>query len=223
MSRHRSMLTLRIQAVLLLAACTVTAPTVLLAQRARSQVGVFPLIDGTGGNNRSAGVAASQVLIDELATGSRLVGVTITDSSGASTIDQERAIALGKERGMPFVLVTTVIEASSKESNRSGWLPRIKGQTVHLTVRSIEARAVLQGALYDVARGERLFTRTTQGTHKDKSYAGRVWSSWGAWDVGDHSAFLASPMGKAFVEASREMVKQIAQAAGAHEKTTDRE
>jgi hypothetical protein len=94
-------------------------------------------------------------------------------------------------------------------------LPKIKGQTVHVTLRSIEAKTELQGVLYDVATGERLFTTKVSGSHKDNSYAGRVWSSWGSWDVGDHAAFMASPMGQAFLKASREMVKQIDRAATA--------
>jgi hypothetical protein len=202
--------TRRFCAWLLTASALVASTT--SGQSARTQVAIFPLADGSGGSNRAAGVAASQTLIDELATGSRLVGVTVTDSLGAA-IDQEHAIAVGKARGTPFVFVGTVLVATSRESSRGGWLPKIKGQTVHLTVRSIEAKTELQGVLYDVATGERVFTTTTRGSHKDNSYAGRVWSSWGSWDVGDHAAFLASPMGQAFLKASREMVKQIDRAA----------
>jgi hypothetical protein len=187
-------------------------PAATAAQAARQQVAIFPFVDGTGGSNRPAGVAASQTLIDELATGSRLVGVATADSLGTA-IDQEQAIRVGKARGTPFVFVGTVIVATSRESSRGGWLPKIKGQTMHLTVRSIEAKTELQGVLYDVATGERLFTAKTRGSHKDNSYAGRVWSSWGSWDVGDHAAFMASPMGQAFLKASREMVKQIDKAA----------
>ena len=186
--------------------------TAASAQGAQSQVAIFPFVDGSGGTNRAAGVAASQTLIDELATGSRLVGVAIVDSLGVA-IDQEQAVKVGKARGAPFVFVGTVLVATSRESSRGGWLPKIKGQTVHVTLRSIEAKTELQGVLYDVATGERLFTTKVRGSHKDNSYAGRVWSSWGSWDVGDHAAFMASPMGQAFLKASREMVKQIDKAA----------
>jgi hypothetical protein len=182
------------------------------AQSTRHQVAIFPFVDGTGGTNRAAGAAASQTLIDELATGSRLTGVAVVDSLGTA-IDHEQAVKVGKARGTPFVFVGTVLVATSRESSRGGWLPKIKGQTVHLTVRSIEAKTELQGVLYDVATGERLFTTRVRGSHKDNSYAGRVWSSWGSWDVGDQAAFLASPMGQAFLKASREMVKQIDKAA----------
>jgi hypothetical protein len=185
---------------------------VAAGQSARGQVAIFPFVDASGGTNRAAGTAASQTLIDELATGSRLVGVSVDDSLGGA-IDPERAISAGKARGAAYVFVGTVISATSRESSRGGWLPKIKGQTVHLRLRSIEAKAELQGVLYDVTTGERLFTTTTRGSHKDNSYAGRVWSSWGSWDVGDQSAFLASPMGQAFLKASREMVKQMDRAA----------
>jgi hypothetical protein len=190
-------------------------PASVRAQSARNQVAIFPFVDATGGANRAAGTAASQTLIDELAAGSRLTGVAVIDSLGTA-IDQEQAVRVGKARGAPFVFVGTVLVATSRESSHGGWLPKIKGQTVHLTVRSIEAKTELQGVLYDVATGERLFTTKTRGSHKDNSYAGRVWSSWGSWDVGDHAAFLASPMGQAFLKASREMVKQIDKAAASH-------
>ena len=188
------------------------APCVVSSQAAKRQVAVFPLVDGTGGTNRAAGAAASQTLIEQMATGSRILGVLVDDSLGASAIDQARAVNLGKSRGTSFVFVGTVVTATSRESSRSGWLPQIKGNTVHLRVRSIEAKAELQGVLYDVATGERLFTTTTRGTQKDRSYGGRVWASWGSWDVGDQAAFLESPMGQAFLKASREMVKLIEQA-----------
>ncbi|MEW5916119.1 MAG: hypothetical protein AB1762_06925 [Gemmatimonadota bacterium] len=187
--------------------------TPVVAQMARPQVAIFPFVDGTGGTNRGAGAAASQTLIDELAAQSRLLGVVVGDSLGAGAIDEARALDAGKTRGARFVFVGTVISATSREGSRGGWLPKIKGQTVHLTVRSIEAKTELQGVLYDVATGERLFATKTRGSHKDNSYSGRVWSSWGSWDVGDHAAFMASPMGQAFLKASREMVKQIDKAA----------
>jgi hypothetical protein len=189
--------------------------SVAAGQSARLQVVIFPFVDGSGGTNQAAGTAASQTLIDELATGSRLVGLSAHDSLGGA-VDQERAIKAGKARGAAYVFVGTVMSATSRESSRGGWLPQIKGQTVHVRLRSIEAKAELQGVLYDVTTGERLFTTTTRGSHKDNSYAGRVWSSWGSWDVGDHAAFMASPMGQAFLKASREMVKQIDKAAASH-------
>ncbi len=211
MSQRHSLGAARMAACLLILHAF-AAPVVVSSQAAKSRVAVFPFVDGTGGTNRAAGVAASQTFVDEMATGSRLLGVLVDDSLGSDAIDQERAVNLGKSRGTPFVFVATIVTATSRESSRSGWLPQIKGNTVHVRVRSIEAKTELQGVLYDVATGERLFTTTTRGTHKDHSYGGRVWSSWGSWDVGDQAAFLESPMGQAFLKASREMVKQIDQA-----------
>lgn len=211
MNHHHPLGALRMAACFLIVH-PFAAPVVASSQAAKGRVAVFPFVDGTGGTNRAAGAAASQTFVEQMATGSRLLGVLVDDSLGSQAIDQERAVNLGKSRGTPFVFVGTIVTATSRESSRSGWLPQIKGNTLHVRVRSIEAKTELQGVLYDVAAGERLFTTTTRGTHKDRSYGGRVWSSWGSWDVGDQAAFLESPMGQAFLKASREMVKQIDQA-----------
>ncbi|MBL8961016.1 MAG: DUF2059 domain-containing protein, partial [Gemmatimonadetes bacterium] len=48
---------------------------------------------------------------------------------------------------------------------------------------------------------------------------GRVWATWGSWDVGDYHAFLESPLGKAYVKAARSMVRKI-QDATAESSTT---
>ena len=178
------------------------------------RIGILPWVDGTGAGSRTAGAAAAQRMIDELANTAQLTGVAI-DASGIPTsgaIDQARAIALGKEHNAAYVFVGTVVEATTKESSRGGWLPKIKDNQVHVTVRSIEAKTVLDGVLYDVASGARVLTVTTKGTDRDRSYTGRVWSSWGSWDVADDAAFLASPLGKSFMQATREMVKKIGEA-----------
>ena len=209
------MLQHRIVATLTVAVCLTTSS----ARQVRAQgapakgvrVGIIPLLDATGSNSRTAGVAATQRMIDELSAGRELVGVAVDPDGSLTTgaIDRERVVALGKRNNATYVFVGTVVEAATKESSRGGWLPKIKDNSVHLTVRSIEAKASLDGALYDVATGDRVLTVTTRGSHRDRSYTGRVWSSWGSWDVADDAAFMASPLGKAFLEATREMVKKI--------------
>ena len=188
---------------------------------ASSRIGILPWVDGTGTGSRSAGVAATQRMIAELSTGTQLTGVAIEAGGATSVIDQTRAVALGKEHNADFVFAGTVAEVTTKESSRGGWLPKIKDNSVHLTVRSIEAKTVLEGVLYDVATGERVLSVTTRGTDRDRSYTGRVWSSWGSWDVADDAAFLASPLGKSFLQASREMVKKIAEATTARTASRD--
>jgi hypothetical protein len=190
---------------------TLMVPPVLAQDATTLRVAVVPWVDATGTGSRGSNVAVSQVLIDELAAGSRLIGVLVDPGAGAAdgTVDQARAIALGKAQGTDLVFVGSVVEADSRESSRGGWLPKIKGSQVHLTVRSIEARMALQGALYDVSTGSRLLSVSARGSHKDRAYNGRVWSSWGSWDVGDHGAFMASPLGRAFLAATKDLVKQL--------------
>lgn len=209
--QHVGMLALAVVVAVCLAvpAIAQTAPAV--------RVAVVPLVDATGAGSRTAGIAASQRMIDELSASGRAVGVAV-DAAAVSTsaaMDQESAVALGKQKNATFVFVGTVREATTKESTRGGWLPKIKDNSVHLTVRSIEAKTTLDGALYDVATGSRVLSVTTHGAEKDRSYTGRVWSSWGSWDVADDAAFMASPLGKAFLQATREMVTKIGDATSA--------
>jgi len=69
-----------------------------------------------------------------------------------------------------------------------------------------------------VTTGSRVLTVNSRGSHKDRSYSGRAWSSWGSWDVGDHGAFMASPLGRAFLAATKDLVKQVAEGVEKHAK-----
>lgn len=190
------------------------APLSVTAQSARqaTRIGVLPFMDGTGGTARAAGIAAGQTLIDAVTRDSGVVGVAVNDIPDGAPVDDGTALEAARRHGLDYVFVGTVLEATSRESSRGGWLPKIKNSSINLTLRSIEARASIQGVLIDARSGTRLFTTTVKGSHRDNAYAGRVWSSWGSWDVGDHAAFLDSPMGKAFVEASRQLTSKITEA-----------
>ncbi|MCC6317391.1 MAG: hypothetical protein IT361_06815 [Gemmatimonadaceae bacterium] len=184
------------------------------------RLGVLPFVDGTGGSARAAGISAAQTLIDEVAKATELVGVAVNDLAERKPVDDAAALDAARRHGLDYVFVGTVLEATSRESSRGGWLPKIKSSSIHVTIRSIEAKTSIQGVLLDVSSGQRLLTTTVKRGHRDNAYAGRVWSAWGSWDVGDHAAFLASPMGQAFVEASREMTKNIAEVTAQHAATT---
>lgn len=202
--------------LLLLAA----VPTAGWSQRsAAHRVGILPLVDASGSASRGSGSGAAQVFIDGFSESSSLVGVVLKSDEG-ETIDQDRAVAIGRAGKVRYVLAGTVLEATSKDGTKGGWLPRIKGQTLQLTVRSLTANVTLQGSLYDVTTGERLLTTTVKGSHTDRSYGGRVWATWGSWDVGDYHAFLESPMGKAYVKAARSLIDKIHDATAAASSTS---
>lgn len=195
-----------------------TLPSLVWGQEgAAVRVGIIPLVDATGSASRS-GSGAAQVFIDGFAESTPLVGVVLKADEG-DAIDQDRARQLGRAAKVRYVLAGTVLEAATKDGTKGGWLPRIKGQALQLTIRSVQANVTLQGSLYDVSTGERVLTTTVKGSHTDRSYGGRVWATWGSWDVGDYHAFLESPLGKAYVKAARSMVRKI-QDATAESSTT---
>lgn len=183
------------------------------------RIGIVPFVDASGSSSRGGGNGSAQVFIDGFAESSSLVGVVLKADDG-ETIDQERASAIGRAAKVRYVFAGTVLEAATKDGTKGGWLPRIKGQTLQLTMRSVQANVTLQGSLYDVSTGERVLTTTVKGSHTDRSYGGRVWATWGSWDVGDYNAFLESPLGKAYVKAARSMIRQINDAASATSTTS---
>jgi hypothetical protein len=206
--RHWVTMTCQLTTALLLAAGARDAAA--QTERRQQQLGIVAFVDATGENSATAGAALGRVLHAELTAASALEPIALNESrSTGAEADHTHAIALGKQREVDFVFIGTVLEAKTEESSKGGWLPRIKGQQLHVQLRSIKAKAIVQGEIYAVATGERVASMRVTGEHGDRQYGGRVWSSWGSWDVGDHSAFLASPLGKAFHKAVREIVQKV--------------
>ena len=137
---------------------------------------------------------------------------TADGAARADELDGEKAVALGRAQRVDLVFMGTVLEARSQESNKSGRLPFIKGQSGSISIRRVTATVTLQGELYDVATGQRLFSVRVTGENSNNAVGGTAYTTYGAWGNDGYLGFLDSPLGKALQTALADMTKKVAAA-----------
>ena len=178
------------------------------------KVGIFPFADATASGNRSVGADVGRTMASEVTHSTTLIPrmLAADGSVRAEDLDGEKAIAIGREQKVDLVFVGTVLEARTQESNKSGWIPSIKGQSANVSVRRVKATVTLQGELYDVASGKRIFSVRVTGNDSNNALGGTAYTTFGAWGNDNYRAFLDSPLGKALQAALADMTKKVAAA-----------
>ena len=73
----------------------------------------------------------------------------------------------------------------------------------------MSATVTLQGELYDVASGRRLFSERVTGTNTNNAFGGTAYTTFGAWGNDTYASFLDSPMGKSLQTAIADLTKKI--------------
>jgi len=192
-------------------------PAVVLAQGSKPatpatvKIGILPFLDASGQMSSDTAAAIGRLVQAEMShSAPNLNGkvLTLDSSTKIEDLDGEKAVALGKAAKVDAVLLGTVIEAKSEESDKTGWLPSIVGQSASVSLRSVKADVTLQGDLYNVSTGERAASLRIPGSHSDKKFGGGVYTDLGAWD-GNSTVFFDSPLGKALQQAVEGLVKKI--------------
>ena len=179
-----------------------------------TKLGILPFADATASGNRTAGVDVSRTMLSEVVHSTNLEPRLLATDGAAKPdeLDAEKAIALGREQHMDLVFMGTVLEAKAEESNKSGWLPSIKGQSANINVHRVKATVTLQGELYDTANGKRIFSVRVTGNNSNNTLGGNAYTTFGAWGNDSYRNFLDSPLGKALQTALADMTKKIAAA-----------
>jgi hypothetical protein len=175
------------------------------------KLGILPFSDATASGNRTAGADVGRTMLSEVVNSTNLQPRMLA-SDKADELDGEKAIALGREQHVDLVFMGTVLEAKTEDSNKSGWLPSIKGQSGNITVRRVKATVTLQGELYDVANGRRIFSVRVTGNNSNNKVGGTAYTTYGAWGNDGYQNFLESPLGKALQTAIADMTKKVAAA-----------
>ena len=198
------------------------ASALLISSPARAQnagaaaalkVGIVPFTDATASGNRSIGADVARTLQAEMVHSSNLVPRLLESAgSSAGAIDADKAVELGRAQHVDLVFVGTVLEAKTEQSNKRGWLPSIKGQSAALDVHHMKATVVLQGELYDVATGERLFSSRVTGNDSSNAVGGTAYTTLGSFGNDSYQSFLESPLGKALRNAVADVTKRVAAA-----------
>jgi hypothetical protein len=178
------------------------------------KVGIFPFADATASGNRSVGSDVGRTMMSEFTHSTALIArLLVPDGAmNAEDLDGERAVAIGREQHLDLVFVGTVLEAKTEDSSKRGWLPSIKGQSANIDIRRVKARVVLQGDLYDVATGARLFSERVTGNDSNNEFGGTANTTFGSWGKDNYRAFLDSPLGKALQLALADLTRKVAAA-----------
>jgi hypothetical protein len=207
---------------LALAVVVLGTPVVLLAAQGgekkslagfkyQYKVGVLPFVDNTGSGGQEIGVALGRAVQAELAHSTELVGrvLKLDEGTNPEDIDGEKAVEIARARKVDTVLVGTVLEADSEESEKSVSGPSILGQHVSGSTRSMKAVVTLQGDLYSAATGKVIESIRVTGRASETKVGANVSTSLGDLSSGGAS-FQSSPIGKALNKAVADLVKRIA-------------
>jgi hypothetical protein len=108
-----------------------------------------------------------------------------------------------------LVIVGTIIEASSEESERNINGPSIFGQSAGLAGHSMKAVVTIQGDLFNVVNGKQIGSFRTTGKASDTKVGTNVSTTLG--DLSNSGSSEKSPIGKALQKAVADLVKNIAQ------------
>lgn len=176
------------------------------------KVGILPFADATASGNRTAGTDIARTMQAAMVHSTQLMPrlLTVEDSVKLEEVDGDKAAAVGREQKVDVVFVGTVLEASTEESNKSGWLPSIKGQSGNVQIRRVKATVTLQGELYEAANGRRVFSERVTGRESNNRFGGTLYTRYGSWGNDSYNRFLDSPLGKALQAALAEMTQKIA-------------
>jgi hypothetical protein len=205
--------------LLVLALCVLGGITPLGAQEKRSlanfkyqyKVGLLPFVDNTGSGGAEVGVALGRAVQAELAHSTELVGrvLKLDEGTAPEDIDSEKAVEIARARKVDVVLVGTVLEADSEESEKSVSGPSVFGQHVSGSSRSVKAVVTLQGDLYSAATGKAIESIRVSGRASETKVGANVSTTLGDLSTGGAS-FQNSPIGKALHKAVADLVKRIA-------------
>jgi hypothetical protein len=175
------------------------------------KVGVLPFVDNTGSGGTDVGVALGRVVQAELAHSTDLVGrvLKLDEGTNPEDIDGQKAVEIARARKVDVVLVGTVLEANSEESEKSVSGPSIFGQSVGGRARSVKAVVTLQGDLFSAATGKKIDSIRVAGRASDTKVGADISTDLGSISTAG-SSFQNSPIGKALNKAVADLVKKIA-------------
>ncbi len=174
--------------------------------RYQFKIGVLRFIDNTGAGDKEVGAAVSRHVQAELSHSTQMIG-RVLDAS-ADNVDGAKAAEIGREASVDVVLVGTVMEAASNQSNKHISGPSIFGQSVGGSTHSVSSVVTLQGDLYNVADGGKIASIRVTGKATDRKLGTDIRTDIGSITTGGAS-FESSPIGKATQKAVADLVKRI--------------
>ncbi|MGA7966827.1 MAG: OmpA family protein [Gammaproteobacteria bacterium] len=201
-------------AVLALVLLTASAPTPAFGSSSRSEkpyeIGVLPFVDTTNSGGQGFPMALAREVAAQIAKSQGMKARVLPLGNGVSPADvtPTQAVKIGRTQGVDAVLLGTVLEASAKQSSQQSGDFSIGGFSVGGSVHSVKANVTLQGSLYDVTNGQKIDAFQAAGNISKTGVGADVGTDLG--DFSTSNSFESSPIGKALIAATGNLVKHVA-------------
>jgi hypothetical protein len=182
----------------------------LSSMKYQLKVGVLPFVDNTGSGGQDMGAALGRAVQAEITHSSDLMGrvLKLDDSVRPEDLDGAKAVDVARQEKVDSVLIGTVLEASSEQSDRGGTGRTVFGQSIGGSAHSVKALVTLQGDLYNVTTGKLIESIRVTGRASETKVGANASTSLGDMSNGGDS-FQNSPIGKALHGAVADLVKKI--------------
>ena len=180
------------------------------AQSGAFKVGVLPFTDNTGSSAADIANSISRAVQAEMVHSTPLLGRVITLDAGTdpSSIDANKAVALGRAQSVDVVIVGTVLEATAEQSGKSANLPSFGGISLGGNKQTVKATVTLQADLYSTSTGQKIDSIRQTESASESKIGTDVNTGLGGLNTGGAS-FDNSAMGKAFHAVVASIVKKI--------------
>ena len=181
-------------------------PALALSQK----IGVLPFEDASG-VGPEFGEQVAKFIRSEFLQNKKILPKFIQYKPGpdeSTSIDVEKAVALGKKNGVDYVVIGTILEAEATSSSNGVGGVSILGQSVGSSLRTVSAAVTIQGDLISVAKGELVQSFRESGSKTDNSVGTDVSTEWGSVNS-DQEAGANTPNAQALREAVEKLVADI--------------
>jgi len=209
-NRTRTKYTITHIAFLALAVLVLAFPLLTNGQSGQFKIGVLPFADNTGSNAGEVAGAVSRAVQAEIVHSTQLQGrvLTLDPSANPNNLDPDKALAIGRAQDVDVVVIGTILEAHSEQSNSSTRAPSIGGFSLGGNKQSVKASVTLQADLFSTATGQKIDSIRQTGTASQTKIGADADTSLGGLNTGG-SSFDNSAMGKAFHSAVTDLVKKM--------------
>ena len=191
---------------LMVALLLILVPALAPAQK----IGILPFEDAAG-VGPEFGEQVAKFIRSEFLKDKKFLPKFIAFKPGedeSTSIDVEKAIALGKKNGVEYVVIGTILEAESNSSSSGIGGISVFGQSVGTSLRTVTASITIQGDLISVKKGELVESFRTSGSKTDPSVGADVSTEWGSLNA-DKNAGGDTPNAQALREAVEQLVEEI--------------
>jgi curli biogenesis system outer membrane secretion channel CsgG len=175
------------------------------------KIGVLPFEDAVG-VSPEFGNQVAKFIRSEFLQNKKFLPKFIQYKPGpdeSSSIDVEKAVALGKKNGVDYVVIGTILEAEASSSANGVGGISVLGQSLGSSLRTVSATVTIQGDLISVEKGQLLKSFRETGNATDNSVGADVSTEWGSVNS-DQNGGGNTPNARALRDAVEKLVGDIA-------------